>query len=77
MELLDLINENLIVTGLEASNKEETIKKLIDMLEKEERLISREKFFEDVLFREQLCSTYVGQGVAIPHGKTDAVKKQA
>lgn len=70
-----LINENLVVLNLEASTQREAIEKLAQVAFKEGRLNDVERYVEAVLHRESEYSTAVGFGVAIPHGKTDAVKE--
>ncbi|MDK2902204.1 MAG: fructose system component [Clostridiales bacterium] len=70
-----LINENLIDMNLEANTKEEVIKKLAQMAYKEGRVNDIDRYIEAVLKREAEYSTSVGFGVAIPHGKTDAVNE--
>jgi fructose PTS system EIIA component len=70
-----LINKNLIAINMEAEDKNEAIKKLIALIEKENKIISEEKFFSCVLDRENEFSTGVGNGIAIPHGKSETVKE--
>jgi PTS system fructose-specific IIA component len=60
---------------MEAEDKNEAIKKLIALIEKENKIISEEKFFSCVLDRENEFSTGVGNGIAIPHGKSETVKE--
>lgn len=72
---MDLINENLIITGSELTDKEEIIKMLANKMKKNDRLTDLEAYVNEVLERESLGATAVGYGVGIPHGKTDAVKK--
>lgn len=68
-----LINENLICLNLEASNQEEALYKMAEKAKEEGRISDVRTYVEAVLHRESEYSTAVGFGVAIPHGKTDAV----
>ena len=70
-----LINKNLIAINMEAEDKNEAIKKLIVLIKKENKIDSEEKFFSSVLDRENDISTGVGNGIAIPHGKSETVKE--
>lgn len=70
-----LINKNLIALNLDSSTKEETIRKMAQMAADEGRVDNIEEYIKAVLRREEEFSTAVGFGVAIPHGKTDAVKE--
>lgn len=73
--MLDILNINLIELNIEKSNKEKVIKELAQLMDNENRLFDCEKYVENVLEREKLTSTGFGFGVAIPHGKSDAVKE--
>ncbi|NLM13720.1 MAG: PTS transporter subunit EIIA [Epulopiscium sp.] len=70
-----LINQNLIALNLDSTTKEETIRKMAQMAADEGRVEDIEEYVKAVLRREEEFSTAVGFGVAIPHGKTDAVKE--
>jgi len=70
-----LINKNLITLHLDSRTKEETIRKMAQMAADEGRVVNIEDYVKAVLRREEEYSTAVGFGVAIPHGKTDAVKE--
>lgn len=69
-----IINESLIKLNLKGNTKEDIINELALLIDKEGRLNSFDIYVEEVLKRETLSTTGVGFGVAIPHGKTDAVK---
>ncbi|WP_017434089.1 PTS sugar transporter subunit IIA [Saccharococcus caldoxylosilyticus] len=75
MEITSLINEELIVLDLEASNQLEVIEHLASLLEKQERIESKSAFIQGVLDREAEFTTGFGNGIAIPHCKNPTVKK--
>ncbi|MDD3413107.1 MAG: fructose PTS transporter subunit IIA [Lachnospiraceae bacterium] len=70
-----LINENLVKLNLEADNQKEALKSLAEAAFEQGKVSSVEEYVGAVLERESEYSTAVGFGVAIPHGKTDAVKE--
>ena len=73
MNLLDILSEKSVIVGLQGETKEEIIEELVDSLEKGVALSDREKVLQSVLDREKIMSTGIGDGIAIPHGKSDAV----
>lgn len=75
MKLRELTREELIVTNLEASSKEEVIQHLIKELYKAGKIESAEAFYQAIIDREALSPTGMEQGLAIPHGKSTTVKE--
>ena len=75
MNISKLINEKLINLNLQANNQREVIEKLAELLDRENKLGSREEFINAVLDREKEFSTGFGNRVAIPHCKIDSVKE--
>lgn len=70
----NVIDRNLIVLDLDANTKDEVFNKLADVLNEDDRLYNRDEYVKNVKARETLTTTGIGFGIAIPHGKTDAVK---
>ncbi|WP_406566646.1 PTS sugar transporter subunit IIA [Lactobacillus crispatus] len=68
-----IVNNNLISMNLHGRNKKEVIDELSDLLVKDGDVVDKEKFVDDVFRRESEGETGIGQGVAIPHGKSKAV----
>jgi fructose-specific phosphotransferase system IIA component len=60
---------------VENRDKEAVITELVDLLDSNGSLIDRDSALEAVLSRERTRSTGTGAGIAIPHGKCNAVKK--
>ncbi len=75
MKITDLLSKNAIKINGVASNKEDAINKLIDLMAQNGNITDKEKYRQVVLKREEEGSTGIGEGIAIPHGKTDAVSK--
>lgn len=70
-----LINEKLVKLNLEADNQEAALKSLAELAFEQGKISSVDEYVGAVLKRESEYSTAVGFGVAIPHGKTDAVNE--
>ncbi|MTI66826.1 MAG: PTS fructose transporter subunit IIA [Firmicutes bacterium] len=77
MKITDLLKEDGIILNLKSNTKEEVIDELIDKLDEIGKLNDKEEFKKEILKREEKFSTGVGDGVAIPHAKTKAVKTPA
>ena len=68
-----ILNKNNIVLGLESVSKEDAIKRVGEILAKEGYV--KEEYIQAMLEREEIVSTYIGMGVAIPHGVGEAKKE--
>jgi fructose-specific phosphotransferase system IIA component len=73
MKISDLLTEEFVVTNLEGSSKEDIINAIVDLAATSSKVLDKDKMRASVFEREQIMSTGVGDGFAIPHGKTDAV----
>ncbi|MCT4584536.1 MAG: fructose-specific PTS transporter subunit EIIC [Peptostreptococcaceae bacterium] len=74
MKITELLKEDTIILSLKSTTKENVLDELVDKLYEANRLNDKEKFKSEILKRESQSSTGVGDGIAIPHAKTDAVK---
>lgn len=74
MRIVDLLNEKSILLGAEPASKAEAIDTLVELQVKGGRIADAEEYRKGILAREALSSTAVGEGIAIPHAKSDAVK---
>lgn len=77
MKIMDFLDPEAISTDLQATDKESIIRELVDLLISSGAVNSRDrdKIISILMDRESLGSTGVGQGIGIPHGKTNSVKK--
>jgi PTS system nitrogen regulatory IIA component len=75
MKIVDFVRPELIVPELAAHDKTEVIRELADHLAAHVSGVDRETLAKVLIERERLASTAIGEGVAIPHGKLDAVGK--
>lgn len=77
MKIMDFLSKKAIIADVKSTKKEDVIKELVDALinagEVEKR--HRNKLIEALMARESLGSTAIGQGVAIPHAKSNCVDK--
>ncbi len=74
MRISDLLKTTTVKTGMQISSKEKAIDMLIDLHDKAGNLKDKEQYKDDILAREASGTTAIGDGIAIPHAKSDAVK---
>ncbi|GAC89888.1 PTS system fructose-specific transporter subunit IIABC [Anoxybacillus flavithermus NBRC 109594] len=77
MRITDLLTEDTIVLDLKARTKKEVIEELANVLDKSGKLYDRQTFIEAIFAREAQSTTGIGEGIAIPHAKTKAVRTPA
>ena len=77
MRITDLLKSTAIELNANVSSKSEAIDKLIALHEAAGNLTDSEKFKEDILKREEHSTTAIGEGIAVPHAKSSAVKNPA
>jgi PTS system nitrogen regulatory IIA component len=75
VEVKGYIREELINLDLLSEQKEDATRELAQLMENAEGMVNFERFLEDVFERERLGTTGIGDGIAIPHARTDAVDK--
>lgn len=73
MNLLDIVTLECIKAPLKATDKKGVIDELIDLLAEAGKILDPIALKEAVWSREQTRTTGIGHGLAIPHGKSDAV----
>ena len=73
MNVSEVLKKEHIVTKLNAKTKEEALAALTDVLCATGNIADREAFLKDVLDREAISTTGIGNGIAIPHGKSENV----
>ena len=77
MKISDFLCSKAISENLKGSTKKEIIEELVDLLVSGGAIEKKHKhkLVEILLAREALGSTAIGQGIAIPHGKSECVSK--
>ncbi len=71
VSISSLLSEDLIVPDLEASGRDEVFEELIDRMADRGMLEASEEALEALRDREEILSTGIGEGLAIPHAKMD------
>ncbi|MBD3267709.1 PTS sugar transporter subunit IIA [bacterium] len=74
MKLMDLISPRCIKVPLQSHNKDEVLSELVDLLVSVKQLPHRNSIYEALIEREEVGSTGIGHGVALPHAKCVEVK---
>ncbi|WP_251860063.1 BglG family transcription antiterminator [Clostridium sp. Marseille-Q2269] len=75
VDLKKVVRKETIKLDMKATTKDEALKELTDLLYEAGTISNKEKFLKDVYYRETLGSTGIGNGIAIPHGKSEFVSK--
>jgi fructose-specific phosphotransferase system IIA component len=75
MKLTDYITPEHVKIKLEGDSKEEIVEELVSLLVETSDASDADAIFNAVMSREREGSTGLEKGVAIPHAKSDAVKK--
>jgi len=75
MKISDILGRDRIVPQLSSQTKEGILRELVHALAKGAQPINEGRVIEILLERESLGSTGIGEGVAIPHGKSKEVKE--
>jgi fructose-specific phosphotransferase system IIA component len=77
MKIMDFLSRKAIAVDIKSIKKEDVLKEMVDLLidagEIEKRY--RNKLIDALMARESLGSTAIGQGIAIPHAKSECVDK--
>ena len=77
MKIMDFLSKKAIGADIKSTKKEDVIRELVDLLIASEEIDKkyRNKLIEQLMAREALGSTAIGQGVGIPHTKSECVNK--
>ncbi|OEG71177.1 hypothetical protein ATZ36_16080 [Candidatus Endomicrobiellum trichonymphae] len=76
MKIMDFLSKDAIIADLKSADKKPAIIELVETLKNTKKLKKTDEITSVILEREKLGSTGIGQGVAIPHGKTDILHEQ-
>jgi PTS system fructose-specific IIC component len=77
MKITELLTKETIIVDLKSTTKVDVIDELTNKLDRAGRLRDKEEFKNAIWKRENEFSTGIGEGIAIPHAKTSAVKTPA
>ena len=75
--IADLLDERSIDLSLSAGSKDDAIERVIDLIGASGALTDRDLLIKAVRAREEVGTTGLGDGIAIPHGKCDGVDRPA
>ncbi len=71
LKILDFLSVDAVVSELKATTKKGVLEELVGLLAKDGKVKDTPSTVEVLIEREKLGSTGIGQGIAIPHAKTD------
>lgn len=77
MRITELLTKETIAMDLSATHKDQVIDELVSQLNQAGKLSDEVTFKEAIHARESQSTTGIGEGIAIPHAKTDAVQSAA
>jgi len=75
MKLMDFLVPDAIEPNMKSTTKVDAIKELVALLKKAGTIAEEDSVAKVILEREELGPTGIGEGIAIPHGKSDAVDR--
>ena len=75
MRITDLLDARSILLDASPKSKSEALDQIVDLMVKSEKINDKEAYRKQVYAREEESTTGIGEGIAIPHGKCDAVTK--
>lgn len=75
MKITDLLEEKAIKLNAVANSKPEALNQIINLISQTGNITNKQEYKQIVLKREKQGTTGIGEGIAIPHGKSDVVKK--
>ena len=75
MRITDLLDKNSVMLGAAPSDKKQTLEQAVALMAKSGKIADEEAYKKQVFAREEESTTGIGEGIAIPHGKCDAVIK--
>lgn len=73
MRLDEILKVNAIDANSEVKDKNELLKRMVDLAALSGKVSNRDGALKDILEREKLMSTGIGKGIALPHAKTNSV----
>ena len=74
MRITDLLDKRSISLDAAPADKKATLDMAVELMAKSGKLLDVEQYRAQVYAREEESTTGIGEGIAIPHGKCDAVK---
>lgn len=75
MKIIDLLDDRSILLDGRVADKKAALDQMVELMDASGKLRDKETYLQGVYAREQEGSTGIGEGIAIPHCKSDAVIK--
>lgn len=75
MKILDFLRSESIIASLQAQSKDAALAELVEPIVKANPLVDKELLVRRLIERENLGSTGIGGGIAIPHGKYEGLDR--
>jgi fructose-specific phosphotransferase system IIA component len=75
MKILDFLDKDAIETDIKSVKKEDVVKELVGLLSSTHSIKDKASLIQTLMNRESLGSTGIGQGIGIPHAKSNSVKE--
>lgn len=75
MKICDLLKNVSINVHAQATNKDEAIQQLVELMDQQGNLSDVEIYKKGIYAREALSTTGIGEGIAIPHAQSEAVTR--
>lgn len=75
MRIVDFLTKSRVIASLQATSKEGVLVELVEPLAREYSTVNKALLIKTLIERENLGSTGIGGGIAIPHGKFDGLNE--
>ncbi len=75
MRITDLLDKRSVLLDAAPKSKNEALDQIVDLMNKSGKIRDLEAYRKQVYLREEESTTGIGEGIAIPHGKCDAVER--
>ena len=73
MRIIDLLKADAINLNVKFASKDDAIDRLVSLHDAVGNLTDKNAYKEAILLREQQGTTAIGEGIAVPHAKSDSV----
>lgn len=73
MKITDLLKSSSVDVDVTVNSKDDAIDHLVNLMDKQGNLTDKKEFKQGILAREELSTTGIGEGIAIPHAQSEAV----
>lgn len=72
-KIYEILPESQISLNLKSRTKEESLKEIVALMESSPHILDKDDLLENLMERERLETTGIGDGIALPHARTDSV----